>query len=121
MSRVARPHVVSGGVESFQRPIDGDRGRVPHGSGPYVEDRIDAPLTGVLRHQVLAHLRRGERIIVLDLSGVSSIDAAGVGQLVRAYNVTNAANGMLRIERVTHWVREALELAGLFDLFSGKR
>ena len=91
-------------------------------SASYLQDRIHAPLTRELRHQVLAHLRRGKRIIVVDLSGVSSIDAAGVGQLVRAYRVTHAANGMLRIVRVTRRVREALERAGLLGLFSaGKR
>jgi anti-anti-sigma factor len=118
MSRVARLHVVSGGVESLARAIDGIRGQLDLNGAPHLEDRIHAPLTGELRHQVLARLRRGERTIVVDLSGVPSIDAAAVGQLVRAYNVTKAATGSLRIVCATRWVREVLERAGLFGLLS---
>jgi anti-anti-sigma factor len=60
-------------------------------------------------------LRRGERAIVLDLARVSSIDAAGIGELVRAYNITAAMDGELRIMHATKRVRELLERAGLFD------
>jgi anti-anti-sigma factor len=60
-------------------------------------------------------LRRGERRIVLDLAGVSRIDAAGIGELVRAYNIAIASNGALRIVNTTPRVREMLERVGLFD------
>ena len=82
---------------------------------------LQAPLTGELRHMVHALLRRGKRTIVLDLAGVSSIDAAGVGQLVRAYNVTRAAHGGLRIVNATAWVREILQRASLFHVMSAGR
>ncbi|MET0214596.1 MAG: STAS domain-containing protein, partial [Vicinamibacterales bacterium] len=82
---------------------------------------IHAPVTRELRHRILAQLRRGERIVIVDLSHVSSIDAAGVGQLVRAYNVTRASRGTLRIVHATRWVREPLERAGLFSLLSPAR
>jgi anti-anti-sigma factor len=54
----------------------------------------------------------------LDLSQVSRIDAAGVGELVRAYNMAVAVNGQLRITHATAWVREVLELVGIHDLLS---
>jgi anti-anti-sigma factor len=62
---------------------------------------------------------RGERDIVLDLARVSKIDAAGVGELVRAYNMSRAADGALRIVHATQWVREVLERVQLFELLSG--
>jgi anti-anti-sigma factor len=71
-----------------------------------------------VRHEVSAILCRGERSIVLDLPGVSDIDAAGVGELVRAYNMAAAVDGALRIARPTSRVREMLEVAGLFELLS---
>jgi len=87
----------------------------------YLEGVFRAPLTGKLRHDVLSLLRGGARTIVLDLARVSKIDAAGIGQLVRAYNVTVAAGGVLQITRATALVREVLQLVGLFRLLSAGR
>ncbi len=79
------------------------------------------PVSRSLRHNVRALLRRGERRIVVDLSAVSRIDASGVGELIRTFNMTTATNGGLRIVNATAWVREMLERAHLFDLLSGER
>lgn len=56
---------------------------------------------------------------MLDLAQVSRIDAAGVGELVRVYNMAAAAHGTLRIVHATPWVRSILERTGVFDLLSG--
>jgi anti-sigma B factor antagonist len=82
----------------------------------YLEGPLRVPLGGELDHRVLALLEGGERTIVLDLAQVSTIDAAGVGKLVRAYNMTNAMHGALRITHATAWVREILQRAGLFGV-----
>jgi anti-anti-sigma factor len=74
-----------------------------------------------LRHDVHTLLRRGERRIVLDLSAVSRIDAAGVGELIRTFNMATATNGAVRIVNATARVREMLERAHLFDLLTGER
>jgi anti-anti-sigma factor len=84
----------------------------------HVEDPLRLPLGRSLRHNVDALLRRGERRIVLDLSAVSRIDAAGVGELIRTFNMAAAVNGALRIVNATPWVRELLQRAHLFDLLS---
>jgi anti-anti-sigma factor len=76
------------------------------------------PTDDELRHDVRTLLCRGERSIVLDLGRVSAIDAAGVGQLVRAYNLTRAVNGTLRIKHAAPKVREMLVRAGLFERLS---
>lgn len=85
-----------------------------------VEDALRVPLlTRALRKRIRTLLHGGERAIVLDLARVSRIDAAGVGELVRAYNMTTTANGVLRVVHATRWVREILQRVGLFDLLSG--
>jgi anti-anti-sigma factor len=90
-------------------------------SGPgviQVQGSLRVPIDEELRHNVRTLLCRGERSIVLDLGRVSAIDAAGVGQLVRAYNLARAVNGTLRIKHAAPRVRKMLHRAGLFDLLS---
>jgi anti-anti-sigma factor len=76
------------------------------------------PLSHDVSDAVRALLRRGDRALVLDLTRVTSIDAAGVGELVRAYNLTTAANGTVGIVNANGWVREMLHRAGLLPLLS---
>jgi anti-anti-sigma factor len=122
MSRLSRPYVVSVRGNHSRGSLDVVRGRGTRTVGVLsVDCALRAPLTGELRRRVLALRRRGERIVVLDLSRVRSIDAAGVGQLVQTYNSMIGANGMLRIVHVPRRVRELLERAGLFGLLSGGR
>jgi anti-anti-sigma factor len=73
------------------------------------------PFKGEVPSMVRTLLGRGERRIVLDLAGIARIDAAGIGELVRAYNIATAGNGALRIANTNPWVREMLERVGLFD------
>jgi anti-anti-sigma factor len=96
------------------------RGDAPSRSILYIDGAFRAPLTAELRHTLRTMLRAGERAIVVDLSGVSKIDAAGIGQLVRAYNMTVAVDGELRIVRATAWVRHILERVRLFDVLTGR-
>jgi len=71
-----------------------------------------------VRHKVQALLHRGDRTILLSLARVSDIDAAGVGELVRAYNMTVAANGFLRITQISGKARQLLDQVGLLDLLT---
>ena len=84
----------------------------------YVDGPLRIPLSRELRHKVRGLLRNGTREIVLDLAGVSRIDAAGVGELVRAHNMTTAASAVLRIARPTSWVRRVLQRVGLLETLS---
>jgi anti-anti-sigma factor len=83
-----------------------------------VDDRLRMPLNRELRHRVRAVLRGGERTVVLNLAGVSSLDAAGVGELVRAYNMALAVNARVTIVHAGGAVSEILERVGLFGLLS---
>jgi anti-anti-sigma factor len=84
----------------------------------YVEGPFRFPVTPDLRAAVRTALRQGIRRLEVDLTGVPRIDAAGVGELVRAYNMTAAAAGVLQIRNTTPWVRHVLELVGLFTVLS---
>jgi anti-anti-sigma factor len=99
--------------------ITGDRSR---DTAPlHVGDWLRIPHIGELRRSVRSLLRAGERRIVLDLGQVSKIDAAGVGELVRAYNLTTAADGIFSIVHETRFVRQILVRVGLFDRFCATR
>ena len=51
----------------------------------------------------------------------SGVDAAGIGELVRAFNMSAVANGALRVVHATAPAREMLERAQLFERLSGAR
>src|SRR5215510_14064688 len=84
----------------------------------YIDGALLAPLKAELPTRVGALLRRGERRIVLDMSRVSLIDAGGIGELVRLYNIASAMDASFRIVHTTRWVRETLARVGLFEILS---
>jgi anti-anti-sigma factor len=86
---------------------------VLHLNGP-----LHTPVNGELRQNVRALLRHDVRVIELDLGGVPRIDAAGVGELVRAFNAATASGRVLKVVDATPWVRDILERVGLFGILS---
>jgi anti-anti-sigma factor len=84
----------------------------------HIEGPLRLPMKADLPHKVQGLLRSGQRRILLDLARVPAIDAAGVGELVRAYNKAAAANGRLRIVHLTAYVRVILHRVGLLRLLS---
>jgi anti-anti-sigma factor len=81
-----------------------------------IRGALRAPMSGELRHCVQALLGRGERRIVLNLAGVSELDAAGLGELVRAHNIAVSAGGVLRIANAGGRIRTILGRVGLLAL-----
>ena len=81
----------------------------------YIDGPLGEPMCGRVRHRIGALLRGGERQIVLDMTGVTSIDAAGIGELVRAYNMARAVEGTLHVANPSARARRAIERAGLSD------
>jgi len=90
----------------------------PHPSIVHLEGTLRAPVTSELRQSVEALIGRGVRRILVDLSRLSEIDAAGVGELVRAFNATSAAGGVLQIRHVTQRVRQLLDVTGVLTLLT---
>ena len=86
-----------------------------------LEGTLRAPHTAELTRRIQALLDRGERRIVVSLSDLTDIDAAGVGELVRAYNLATAVGGELRIRNARSHVRQLLRVAGLLGRLSGNQ
>ena len=83
-----------------------------------IRGALRAPMSGELSRHVQALIRRGERRIVLNLAGVSELDAAGLGELVRAHNMAVSAGGVLRIANAGGRIRTILGRVGLLALLN---
>jgi anti-anti-sigma factor len=83
-----------------------------------LEGKLQAPVNSELSERVEAALARGEQRILLNLSRLSDIDAAGIGELVRLFNMTKAVGGGLQIAHVTGHVERLLGMTGLLTQLS---
>lgn len=83
-----------------------------------VEGTLRAPIDMTFRRTVEALLRRGQRRIVLNLARLSDMDAAGIGELMRAYHMTSSAGGVLHITRRRRRVHRLLDVAGVLSVLS---
>ena len=79
-----------------------------------VKGSLRAPATSACGHRVHDRLRFGERRLLLDLTRLADIDAAGVGELVRVFNAMRAAGGVLHIAHARRRVRRLLDVAGVW-------
>src|SRR5262249_6309236 len=64
--------------------------------------------------------RRGQRYLIVDMSGVSAIDSAGIRALVRGHTTAQRLRGGLRIAAARPAVLQMLEtshLASIFDVY----
>ncbi len=76
---------------------------------------IAAETTPVLRAVIASTIQRRPQRIILDLSQASVLDAAGIGELVRAYRIIHEGNGQLRVVGSPRH-RELLARTRLLDL-----
>jgi anti-anti-sigma factor len=83
-----------------------------------VEGTLRAPVDVVLRSRVESLLHDGVRRVLLDLSRVANIDAAGVGELIHIYNASAAAGGAIEIARLGPHVRRMLDVTGVLGLLT---
>ena len=81
-----------------------------------LQGSLRAPIDGVLRSRVESLIAGGVRRVSLDLSGVSDIDAAGVGELIHLFTTVTTAGGVLEIERMSPHVRRVLDVSGVLGL-----
>ena len=86
-----------------------------------IEGTLRAPLDFALRGRLDALIRNGDRLVVLNLSSVVDIDAAGIGELAHAFNAMRAAGGVLQVGHVTERVRHMLRVAGLLQVLTASR
>jgi anti-anti-sigma factor len=77
---------------------------------------LRAPTSGDLVRHVETLLENGDRAIILSLAGVSDLDAAGVGALVRARHLIEAAGGQFRVVGAAGRTRVVLARTGLLRI-----
>jgi anti-sigma B factor antagonist len=77
---------------------------------------LDAYTAPELRSRLQGVTGTDTRIVVVDLSGVTFIDSAGLGALVGAHRRMREAGGVLRIVQPPPLVGRAFELTGLNEV-----
>ena len=69
-------------------------------------------------HQTLRRLvEEGERKILLNLAGVSSIDSSGLGELIAGYATLQKNGGDLKLLNLTERVSEIMMITKLLTVF----
>ncbi len=69
-------------------------------------------------HQTLRRLvEEGERKILLNLAGVSSIDSSGLGELIAGYATLQKNGGDLKLLNLTERVNEIMMITKLLTVF----
>jgi anti-sigma B factor antagonist len=71
----------------------------------------------LLKDKVQSLIQQGTKNIVIDLSRVSYVDSAGLGQLVQAYATTKNKGGALKLVNVTKKLRDLLVVTKLLTVF----
>jgi anti-anti-sigma factor len=83
-----------------------------------IQGTLRVPMNSELRDTVAALLHRSQRRLLLDLARLTAIDAAGVGELIHAFTLTNTAGGVLQVARARWHVRHLLDISGVLDKLS---
>ena len=71
----------------------------------------------LLKDNVQSLLQQGHKHLLVDLSGVSYVDSAGLGELVQAYTTTKNRGGALKLLNVTTRLRDLLVITKLLTVF----
>ena len=85
----------------------------------HVKGELRAPVDSGLMQQVEGELQSGVRRVQLDLSGLTSLDAAGIGELINVLNTTTAAAARLTVVNARPRVRRMLTAVGVRELLEG--
>jgi anti-anti-sigma factor len=81
------------------------------------EPLIEGGAAEEFEHSIQARIREGYRHLVVDFSGVSRIDSAGIRALVRGYTTAKRHGGSFRLAHVNAEVRGFLDDAKLSGVF----
>ena len=71
----------------------------------------------MLKDKVQSLIQQGHKNLLIDLSGVSYVDSAGLGQLVQTYATTKNRGGALKLLNVTKRLRDLLVVTKLLTVF----
>jgi anti-sigma B factor antagonist len=71
----------------------------------------------LLRDEITKLLTENKKNLVLDLSGVSYMDSAGVGELVSVYTSVKNRGGELKLSCLTKKIKDLLSITQLMTIF----
>ncbi|HEY4492639.1 MAG TPA: STAS domain-containing protein [Acidobacteriota bacterium] len=71
----------------------------------------------LLREEISKLLAENKKQLVLDLSGVSYMDSAGVGELVSVYTSVKNRGGDLKLSCLTKKIKDLLQITQLMTIF----
>src|SRR5438046_2432241 len=71
----------------------------------------------LLREEISKLLAENKKQLVLDLSGVSYMDSAGVGELVSVYTSVKNRGGELKLACLTKKIKDLLQITQLMTIF----
>ena len=71
----------------------------------------------LIKDKIQSLVQQGQKSILLDLGGVSHIDSAGLGELVRAYATTRNRGGSLKLLNLTKRLQDLLVVTRLVTVF----
>ena len=71
----------------------------------------------LLREEISKLLAENKKQLVLDLSGVSYMDSAGVGELVSVYTSVKNRGGELKLSCLTKKIKDLLQITQLMTIF----
>jgi anti-sigma B factor antagonist len=71
----------------------------------------------LLKDKVQSLIQQGQKNLLIDLSDVSYVDSAGLGELVQAYATTKNRGGALKLLNVTKRLRDLLVVTKLLTVF----
>ena len=70
-----------------------------------------------LRDAILGALNQGKQNILLDMSGVTTIDSSGIGELVGSYTTVTNRGGKLKLLKLQGKVSDLLQVTQLITVF----
>ena len=113
MTTVCCSAVAASGMAQLTLDVAGDDGqRVLHVSGD-----VDLSMTPFLEQQLKQLVDDGARMIILDITDLKFIDAAGLSVLVRTADRLRRCDGRLQLRSPSRSVRKTLQITGLDATF----
>ena len=73
--------------------------------------------TGILREEFKSLLSQGTKSILLNMQGVSYVDSAGLGELVRAYTTATNEGGAVKLLHLQGKMKDLMQITKLHTVF----
>jgi anti-sigma B factor antagonist len=70
-----------------------------------------------LREAVLEQLAAGHKNILIEMSGVGTMDSSGIGELVAAFTSVNNRGGRLKLLKLPPKISDILQITQLITVF----